>query len=265
MKTTTKLKLIGAISMIALSGTASALSVSHVNWDPNYIDSTDHDFLSEFKFTQWYSASDTGSAVFNNGVAINTVTSTVAGGGVGATGFYLEGVGEIDRVNGGFSSGPAFMDAGYELTFAFGGISLNFDSTYDTTNAWARIYVNDLTPNYTTPAGSGAEVAAAQTGTVWLDLVIDSLIFNTGSNIQGGSVSATLRAVGGTAYSYFDPKTLEYNSSAFFNTTANDKYSNGGNGQLNGNTVTVPEPESLALLGIGLLGLAGQRKLKARA
>lgn len=254
---TTKKALAGialAAAMVA-SAQATPVNVGGVNWDTDYADVTDFDFMGEFKFTQWYTTTPSTSAAgilpgnYGSAATFQDVSTNFA-----TTSYYLQGVGEFDRINGGFSSGPAFMDPGLELTYAFGGIKLNSDgTTFDITDAWARVFVNSTTPNYTTPAGGDSEIDDAQDGLLWLELDVTSLGFQAGG-VGNGTVSASLEVTGGAAAGYFDPKTIAYTADAFFSDPL-AQYSSQGNGSIKGNTTAIPEPGSLALVGVALAGL----------
>ncbi len=141
-----------------------------------------------------------------------------------------------------------------ELTYAFGGIKLKADQTFDITDGWFKVYVNSTVPNYDHPTSSEAEVADAQSGLLWLGGTFDFLNIANG-NVENGRVDAKLNITEGAAKFHFDP-TLLYSASAFF--FPNAKYSSAGNGQITGNSV--PEPATLALMGMGLLGLAAARR-----
>jgi hypothetical protein len=256
-----KQAIIGSALALAFSAAqASEITVGGVKWDPDYVDSSDEDFITEFKFTQWFGnqAGSVGVAPsFTDAVAIGAVLSSLDPTSSAATGYFLKGAGEIDRVNGLFS--PDFC-SGCELTYVFGGIGLNKNSSFDITNAWGRMYVNSLSPNYSSPAGSQAEVDDAASGLVWLDFKFKSLGFQSGT-VQNGTVSAELEVIGGAAQSHFQPGTLFYTADAFFKPA--QAYSTGGNGSAIGNTI--PEPGSLALLGLGMLAAGAVRRRSNKA
>jgi len=261
-----KKAIIGSALALAFSAAqASPITVGGVTWDPDYLDSGDKDFIAEFKFTQWFGIASEAVGVapnFSDAVEIGTVFTSLDGS-TAASGYYLKGAGELDRVNGGFM--PDFC-TGCELTYTFGGIGLNENQTFNISNAWARMYVNDLTPNYSTPAGSQAEINDANSGLLWLDLKFNYLGFDSG-DVQNGQVSAILEVVGGAAAPHFLPNTLSYTADAFFpigpQNPLGAKYSSGGNGAMIGNTI--PEPGSLALLGLGLLGASVMRRRNNKA
>ena len=235
---------------------ASPVTVGAITWDPNYSEpeGTGQDYEATFDFTQWYSkTSSEGGYITGNNFSNAQAYGTIA---IDLGNYWLQGVGEINSMN----SSRAFGGSDFEVTYAFGGIKLNPNSTFNTSAAWFRAYVNGTDFNYTAPTSNTGEVADAQSGLLWIEGTFDSLINETSSS-KFTFISAQLNITGGIAQPYFDP-TLFYSSSAFFpNNSA--RYSQGGNGQIMGNTHTVSEPGSLALLGFALLGFAVARRFFA--
>ena len=267
-------KTLVAASVLAMSGfaaQAAEINVGGVVWDPDWTDgevpAVEYDFIGQFTFTQWFSEVSDGIDTLGSYADRVAATSIFAGltGDDTATDYFLSGVGEFYRVNDPMKNvltssatggGADSFCPGCELTFAFGGIGLNNDQTFDTTNAWARIYV-DSSPDFALPIGAGSPLNAIGSQ-VWLDLDFKQLFFTSGNLLQG-SVEATFDIIGGLAAENFDPKELYYAGDAAFNPNALS--SNGGNGRVFGNSI--PEPGILFLFGAGLVGLGVMRKKAA--
>lgn len=149
------------------------------------------------------------------------------------------------------------------------------------------VYVDEGGDNF---ADGNLTVAAATDGQKWLTLEGDDAftitnIFGTftgsliGFNFFGGSAQANgtgfgalnVRNDGGLADSYFDTDQFDNNAGGTFDVSLDSSYQNIQKGiwPLSGsntlNAKPIPEPETLALLGLGLLGLGAIRKVRKTA
>lgn len=194
---------------------------------------------------------------------------------VAAKGDILSGFGEFSRVNSLDPNQASFCPGGCELTFVFTavldsfvgtptGIGGSIDGIFTFKDLVIDIYVDDAS-NY---AGTSA---TAGDGDLWLKLT-SGILSGTGDNLGSGSDTGNgtslLDVAGGLAAAYFDTNGEAGGADMFLNSSfdpvpGTDPALLSGTFDLDGNSIAIPEPTSLALLGLGLLGLAGARKRKA--
>jgi len=192
----------------------------------------------------------------------------------------VSGYGFISTMNG--TDQNAFIPGG-ELTFTFGGFTPTESGVLPQvggaaiayTGGWVNLYVDD-SPEITNPSNpTTLTFANTSDGDLWLALVghPDSTtadgITLIGTVLGSSALSGVgqLDVIGGLAMLYFDTNQMEdgadfnfTNSFSQFNPTGNLLNAN-GTGNYFGDSV-VPEPATLMLFGIGLLGLAGITRKK---
>lgn len=215
-----------------------------------------------------------------------TSTDTMYETTVANVGDTLTGFGRVNSINGAFD----FCNvAGCELTYQFGGYTLanNTAPFFTFTGGWLNIYV-DTTPDFA-PAGGAA---TATDGVLWLTLnahtSFDLSSGRTGTlhsdptpinvGVQGDG-RGYFDVAGGMAAGNFDTDTFTVQTSAgptfdtadFLFTSSfqllrnpivdpntGTVYPMFGSNDFQGDSI--PEPGSLALLGLGVFGLAAARR-----
>lgn len=270
-----KLLIASTLAFASLGVNAAVISAGGIQWDDDGIGPGG--MSNQANFQQWFTTTPTTTD--DNGTPGDTtddyqrITSDAAV--VGAVGTELVGIGEFYSFNDGRepNNPPAFcVVPNCELTFAFGGLVVSSngpDPVFDTSAAWFNIYI-DSTPDFDGPGASDTTLASdahskfadAQNGTLWAALNFDSFILD-GTLIGGESESGlSIRLNPGlgladvqSAWNYngLAGSDIGFTAGAIF--VDGDLYSSQGNGQSIG--VAVPEPSTIALFGLSLLGLAG--------
>lgn len=268
------IKAVVVIGLLGLSAGANALNVGGVEWTPGVPSGgADQDTTLRYSFNQWFTNS--GSQAINGGLLDPTnaiASNTVAANDV------LQGVGEVSAFNGNTVSTdsltggiPGSFCSGCELTFAFGGFTVAGAGAF--TGGWLNLYV-DTANNFDVADNPflAANANTALDGTLWLSMLVDSSAFSNFDDFNSGALTTYLSVTGGLAKDYFNTDSLtkvdsgvlsdflQSASASFFNRDEELELVGTGTGQMAGLSTNVPEPESLALIGIGLLGFAAARR-----
>lgn len=286
-----RIKYLLVATALGIAGNAAAdpITVGGITWDP--------DVGADF---------DAGSSVWENFIdpgpdGVFGTTDDVED--------TISGYGQINSINGYGASafGNGFCEWGCQLTFAFGGFTINAAESdlsdpgsqhFVFDGGWVNWYVDDIATGTIMDFGDPASLtmADATDGTLWLSATSHTswdatagymaALFGNGTSIGSGNDNGNgsgLLDIGSSTYGpgvaneHFDTNTLSDQASlgggtdgfadlqftSTFRpagTTTADGKTLEGDTDFTGDSVAVPEPSSLVILGLSVLGLARLRR-----
>jgi len=234
-----------AIAFASFGASAVQIQSGGITWDPDY-SSFSTDFFGATQYKQYFVAGA------NNG--LHAEGTTFVNNADLALGDKVEGFGKFDTLNGQFPS--QYCVTCTELTYSYTDFFVS-----DVTSPGAPLFTGGTAGFYVNNGASlngSSTFAEASTGLLWLDLAATT--FNTNSSIGDTGGYTYLDVVGGAVASNFDTNTLIGGADLGYTaSTLNDN----GTGTANFSGDSIPEPTSLAIFGLGLLGLAGAARRKA--